>query len=48
MVVVFGDWLPEGEELSVRRFDPALARIHHGVIRTIQVDVAAVGRTVKA
>ena len=37
-VVVSGNWVPEGEELSVRRFNPKVAKAHHGVLKTILVD----------
>ena len=35
MVVVSGNWLPRGEELEVREFDPVAARTYHEVIRSL-------------
>ena len=47
-VVVSGNWFPMGEELEVIEFNPAIARAHHEVIRSFQVDSRAIYRAVKA
>ena len=40
--------MPEGEVLDVKRFDPAEAKAHHNVVRSITVDTEAVGRAFRA
>ena len=47
-MVVFGHWVPEGEELSVKRFGPEAAKAHHRFIRTRPVDEGVIARAVKA
>ena len=48
MVVVSGKWMPEGEVLDVKSFDPVEAKAHHSVVRSMVVDTEAVGRAFKA
>ena len=47
-VVVLGNWFPVGEELEVVEFDPVLARAHHEVIKSLQVNSGAINRAAKA
>ena len=46
--VVSGKWVPEGEVLDVKRFDPTDARAHHKVVRSMAVNTEAVGRAFRA
>ena len=46
-MVVSGNWVPEGEELSVKRFDPEAIKAYHGVLGTRPLDDGAIARAVK-
>ena len=48
LVVVSGKWVPEGEVLDVKRFDPADARAHHKVVKSMAVNTEVASRAFRA
>ena len=48
MVIVYGNWFPKEEKLVVKRLNPSIAKVHHGVLWSLQVDMEVITSAFKA